>query len=437
VLLEKLSYIGHNTIDRSDGTEGGDYMKKIILASALTAGLLVMPLQAVCASEVNETNVVSNLDISELKYEDIQKVIMEKSLKVRINTDTINSTENGYLSIQDSKDSLSNSISSLNRTIRNLKESETEPDADIASIETQISTLNSRVDSLEESLTSLENQEADVAKSLEKAKLSIEMANKVIVFQTESLFFTEDALLQQRQTLENNLTYLNKSYDVLKLRLTLGMVSELDLKDMEQKNKDLKNQTELISQRVDSIRGQVNILIAQDFNHPLNLITQVLVDEGKIKAMNYNNDFVTAMDKNYSLKLQQMVIEAKQLTIDHAEETDGQDSYVYKGALADLDAETLKFEEVQRETEQAFDTVSDTVHNNMEAYQLEKDRFDIFKIKLNNARLSNQLGLISDLDMLGVTVEYNNQELKLQNANEELFKAFTAYQWFLDGVNVS
>ncbi len=412
-------------------------MKKIILASALTAGLLVMPLHAVYASEVNDTNIVSNSDISQLKYEDIQRVIMEKSFKVRINTDTVDSIENGFLSLQDAKDSLSDSLSTLKRTIRQLKDSEKAPGADIASIETQISILSNSAVGIEKNLNSLENQEEDVAKRVEKTKFSIEMANKVIVLQTEGLFFANDALMRQRQTLESNLTYLNKSYDVLKLRQTLGMVSELDLKDMEQKIKDIKYQTDLISQKLDSVRGQANILIAQDFNHPLNLINQVLVDEDKIKAMNYKKDSVIAMDKNYSLKLQQMEIEAKQLSLDHAEETDGCDSYAYKGALADLDAEILKFEEAKRETAQAFDSVSNTVHDNLEAYQLEKGGFDNLKIKLNNARLSNQLGLISDLDMLEATVEYTNQELKVQNAYEELFKAFTAYQWFLDGVNVS
>lgn len=424
-------------------------MKRV--AGVLLASLMLMPLSPVYASESVSSdptttsgsttggNVVLQ-DIYQLNYADIEKVIMERNPTVKTNMDLIESADNGQLAIDDARGDISSSVGGISKMIKALKAQLNEgglTPEEQATIQVQIKGYQAQIASLGNSIESLENQSEDAEKSVAKAKLNVEMVNQQILSGTEDLFFANDALNMQRQGLENNIAYLNKKSEAMTLQKTLGMVSELDVSTFDQQIKDLNFQLDTLKQQQETVKGQVNLMIGQDFNHPLELSTNLSVDKAEVAALNYTDDFKTTMKKSYSIQLQQMEIDAKQLSLEHSEESDGKDSFAYKKAQADLDAETTKLADVNKKLKQEFDLAYNDVQDKLEASQLEQSRLDNLKTKLDNAQLSNKLGLISNLDLTAATVEYDGQVLKAQNAQEDLMKTYTTYQWLLKGVSAS
>ena len=423
-------------------------MKRV--AGVLLASLMLMPLSPVYASEsvTNDptvsgsttSNKVVLQDIYQFNYADIEKVIMERNPTVKTNMDLIDSADNGYLAIDDARGDISSSVGGISKMIKSLRAQLNEDGItpeEQAAIQVQIKGYQAQIASLGNSIESLENQSEDAEKSVEQAKLNVEMVNQQILSGTENLFFTNDALTIQMQGIENNISYLNKKSEAITLQRTLGMVSELDVSTFDQQIKDLNYQLDMLKQQQETVRGQVNLMIGQDFNHPLELSTNLSVDKVEVAALNYTNDFKKTMDKSYSIKLQEMEIDAKQLALEHSEESDGKDSYAYKKAQADLDAETTKLADVNKKLKQEFDLAYNDIQDKLEASELEQSRLDNLKTKLSNAQLSNKLGLISNLDLTAATVEYDGQVLKAQNAQEDLMKTYTTYQWLLKGVSAS
>jgi hypothetical protein len=406
---------------------------------------MLMPLSPVYASESTtsgstESAASENVvlpQLYQLNYADIEKVIAERNPTVKTNMDLIDSADNGYLAINDAKGDISSSVGSLTQMIKALRVKEnadgTTPEQK-ATYEVQIRGYQAQIASLGNSIATLENNAEDAEQSVAKAKTNVEMVNQQIFSSTQSLFFANDALGIQRKGLEDNISYLTKKNEAINLQKALGMVSALDVSTFDQQIKDLNYQIDMVKQQQDTVRGQVNLLVGQDFNHPLDLIGNYSFDEANASTQDYPKDLQTAMEKSYALKLQQMDIDAKQLALDHSEEMDGIDTYAYKKAQADLDAAKTTLDDVNKKLKQQFDQAYNDVHDKLEASKLEQSRLDVEKTKLSNAQLSNKVGTLSNLDLEGVTVEYNGQVLKAQNAQEDLLKAYTVYQWLLKGV---
>ncbi|MHB8125716.1 MAG: TolC family protein [Desulfitobacteriaceae bacterium] len=411
-------------------------MKRV--AGVLLISLAFMPLYPAYASESTPVEQVVLQEINQLRYEDIEKIIMERNPTVKTNIELIDSASNGYLAIHDSKSNLSDNYGYYRQQIKQLKASEEgKTEEQIAAIEQQIASLQASIAGINNSMEKLENTEEDTAQSVEMAKLQVEMGNQQIISGAQSLFFNSDALMLQQKGYENTLSYLNKKYEVVKLQKSLGLVSDLDESNFAQQIKDLNDALDQNKQNQDTICGQVNLMIGQDFNHPLELVSNAAVDEATINALDYQKDLASVMEKNYNIILLQMSIEAKELALDHSEEMDGLDSYAYKAAQEDLNIAVLSLDEGKRKLKQGFELAYKDVFDKLKTIKLEQSRLDNLKTKLNNAQLSNELGLISDLELRGVTVEYDGQVLKVQNAQEDVMKAYTTYQWMVKGISVS
>ena len=423
-------------------------MKRV--AGVLLASLMLMPICPVYASEsitnestANESATIKDLvpqQIYQLNYADIEKVIMERNPTIKANVARIDSADNGYLAIDDTKGDLAGSSGDIGRMIKALKaQANTDgiTPAEKAAIEVKIRGYQAQRASLGNNIETLENSSEDAAQGIEKVKLNIEMTNQQIFSNTENSFFQNDSLKNQRQGLENNIAYLNKKKEAVDIQKTLGMISDLDVSNFDQQLKDLNFQLDTAKQQQETLLGQVNLLIGQDYNHPLELISNPVVDEGQIKDLDYTKDLAKAINMSYALKLQRMEIDAKQLALEHAEEMDGIDTYSYKKAQADIEAENLKLKDVSKKLTQGFDLAYNAIQDKLDASKLEQSRLDNLKTKLSNAQLSNQVGLISNLDLAGIGVEYDGQVLKVKNAQEDLMKAYTAYQWLVKGVGTA
>lgn len=408
-------------------------MRKLFGVIALTATLALMPLQAAYGSE-SEPKVT---EVFQLNFKDIQTTIEERNPDVKKKNENISSLENGYLSLEDAQSDLSDSISGLGRRIDALRQDAIDNPGNAVSDNAQISSLGSSIGGLQQQLNSLDNTSLDMGKRVEIAKLSTEMTNQLIVVGTQNLFFTNDNLRRLGQITENNLNYLNKNLNVLKLRQSLGLGVDLDVKTTEQQVKDLAYKGEQINRQLDTIRGQVNIFIGQDFDHELNLVSSEMVSEDSVNALNYKQDLTVAMDKSYKLIIQENEIEAKQLALEQVERTDGVDTFEYKQALANLEAEKINLEDAKKRLKQEFDQAYNAVQDMLQASKLEQSLLDNLKTKLKTAQLSNQLGLISNLELIGATADYDGQILKVQIAQGDVVKAYTIYLWLVKGVSVS
>ena len=313
-------------------------MKRV--AGVLLASLMLMPICPVYASEsttsestANESGTVKIVvpqQIYQLNYADIEKVIMERNPTVKANMERIDSADNGYLALDDSKDDLAGGVGDLRRMIKILREQQKADGitpSEIEALEVRIRGYQGQMASLGNSIESMENQSEDAAQSIESVKLNIEMANQQIFSNTENSFFQNDSLKNQRQGLENNIEYLNKKKEAIDIQKTLGMISDLDVSNFDQQLKDLNFQLDTAKQQQETLLGQVNLLIGQDYNHPLELISNPVVDEVQIKDLDYTKDLAKAINMSYALKLQRMEIDAKQLALEHAEEMDGIDPY--------------------------------------------------------------------------------------------------------------
>lgn len=425
-------------------------MKKRIIATLLIFASITF--NAYAEEVKNESNAVNAIN-----YNNIESTILGRNTAVKINRNTLDSLQINYENLSKTEEDLKDGIRGLESVLRMYKQqrdlisfgevSEDEgTNSALLSIEqilkgiysANISTLLGNISSMETQLEKLQDQKEDMVTTIDKMTLNGEMVNSQMVSAGENLIFAYYAIDEQMENIDKNIAMLQEQLRILKIQESLGNISSIDIEGIELTIEELNSTKEALDNQKLNIKRQLNLLLGQSYNTPLEISFTPSLDIYKISSMNNKEDLNTAVENSYELRLQKYEIDTKQVALERAkiDEDDGENSNKYKLANIDLENEEIEFEDAKRNYKLKFQQLYETVKDKQKALTLENKKLAQEKTKLEAAKKKYDLGVISKKDYDDAQSYYDLELIKVETAKSDLFTAYRKYEWMLKGLNV-
>lgn len=431
-------------------------MKRIMLI-VLSIFIFIVP--NTYAEEVLNSDDIINT----VYYENIEELIQERNTTIKINETTVLSSVINYSSLGKAEKSIILSLSGLKSLVpiyknQNSISSPVRPSNDILEAnpelvnvysnldtvftmlknanDSNIEALQNNIYSMEKQLESLQKQKADMSRGIQMSIIQAELANDQVISGAESLIFTYDSIEREEKNIDKSITQLERKINSMNVQKDLGYLCEQDIKDLQFTIEDLYLAKETISKQKDSIRGQLNFLLGQPHDTPLDIIFTAKLEYDKINSIDNTEDLNIALDNSYILELQQYELNAKKNSFDIAEDKHIQKSDEYLLASKTLEAEKLRFNEAKHKHIMSFKNLYKEVKDKQKLLESENKKLNNEKNKLKAIEFKYEIGLISKFEYINLKESYDKQLEKIESVTTDLFKAYRKYEWMLKGLSV-
>lgn len=425
-------------------------MKKICVFLILI--LLFTPIN-IHASEVGDVNIPGAM-----KFEDIEKEILEKNKVVEINKNILGSMEANYDLIEEIKDDIDDDEDDLEDAIDILEIQISRLEADKASLEAKIdgdqelvnhikqnydaligiyeynkASLKATRNSLRDQNTSLNDQKDDLEDAINKFKLQSEMANYQLVWTAQNLYITYTTLCNQEMDLRNKIELIEKQLEIAKVNESLGKITEIDIDSLELQISEIELALNGLQTQKDAIIGELNLMLGKSYDSFL-IIDTVL----KPVSVNLNDDvFVkdleTVIDKSYTITLQILECETKERIL---RKSDERDNLSEEASQFELENEEIKLEEAKKEVSLSFHKAYEDVISKKKSFEQEKKKLEQANTNKDFALIKHELGKISDIELKIEMSNYQLQEIEMNASEYEFIQSYLRYDWMKRGLTL-
>ena len=295
--------------------------------------------------------------------------------------------------------------------------------------ESNISTLKSSRSDLRNQLDQLPNRELEVGKSI----LQIEAGNKNIVWGAQNLYFAYDSLRRQRDGILQKLELLDDQIKIMEKRQELGMLTTLDIDGLRLQWEQTEFSLDQLDKQMEGLAGDFNQMLGRNFDAPLEIGNLPAVDKIKISQMNYEKDFNTAKKVNYSRKLKYYDYQIEMNNVELADKS--RSSKDLEAAEEEYDRTAIEYNQESRNLEAKFSKAYADVKEKLEALDVADKSLEYAEQKYAALELKYEFGMVSQIELKQGKADYDTQRSGTEAAAQDLAKAWTQYQWFLDGVD--
>jgi hypothetical protein len=258
-------------------------------------------------------------------------------------------------------------------------------------------------ESLKKQLQSFDENRNKALEAQTQAIMQVEAGNKQIIWGAEQIFIAYNSLNHQIKQQNNQLNLLYKQLDIMKLQKKLGMITGQTIKNVEISAKELDLAIKAMKDQQKFMKEQLNVMLNQNHDIDLEIGATPDPDLDLINAMNLEEDYKKAVALSFDVRAKS-------------------DSY-------EREAEKRKFKLAFKES---FENVADK----LDSLELEKLKLENQKSLYDQAALKHKLGMISKVAFEEQRIAYENQRLKAQAAEDELFKAYRQYEWMKKGLSL-
>lgn len=363
------------------------------LSTILIGTMLLMPIPVFATEDDN--------DLHSLRFDKIEEE-MEARSSIILNAE--DKVADASSKLRDAEDGLESAIVPLQSMIDFYEGKLLEVPAgnpDVVEIYGYIITnLKGNKLSLQNQLESLDDQQGDLWKSW----LQVEQGKNQAIWGAQQIYLSYFNLGKTRDNLQTNLTLLQKKLTVLQLKESLGLATHIETIGTEAQIKELNLSLNTLNEGLESMLGQMNVMLGQEFDTELAFSEPSSVSQSKLRDMDYEEDLDVALDQSYTVRLQ--------------EEFD-------------------EHEDAERNFTLAFHKAYQNVQDKKNALELEQYKLSNEQLKYDQNVLTNSVGLISTLDFEGLRSLYTTQVNKVKTAEQDVLQAYTAYDWMKKGLTVS
>ncbi|HHV65411.1 MAG TPA: TolC family protein [Peptococcaceae bacterium] len=392
-------------------------MKKV-LAVLLAGILLLLPLPALADSEPANETVDGTVNVPRLAFGMIEEYMNTYNAQISENksavADIVVPTVDAKKALERVIEVIKIQIDTYNTSITQLKDklNGSLPDAEKEMINNLIANYESLVVISEFNKTSYEQQlkefDANVARASDaqtKAAIQAEMANQQIIWGAEQLFLTHNTLKKQIKGQSDQLEFLSKQLAIMKQQEELGLITATTYKNMEKNVKDLEFALKTMKNQLASLKGQLNVMFNQDYDYNMIIEETPEFDLDLLLQMDFEQDYKIAEPNSYSVLLK-------------------------------LVNESAQWEAEERNFKLKFKDCYNNVFTKYENLKLAEGRLEEQKELFKQYSLKYELGLISKIAFEEQKLALDNQEMNVQIAKEELFKAYRQYEWMKKGLTL-
>lgn len=473
---------------------GGIYVKKFKWILVLAIILIVI--------QNYPSNVAYGKKIDNLKFKDIESLIMKNNPTIKINHNTKANLHDAIKDIGNAKldkrklenaiDGMDEGISGMNKAvsgqtmmINNLKgmlatpkpdKKEMTPftsgpedinskfgeidgkfqevDGDLtkqnlvnsALYTTQIGTLESvkilydaNIESLRQNRDSMKKQLKEFDKlpikemELEKAILQIDMGNQSIIWGGQNLYLAYNSLKSKRDELGQNLQLLDNQINIMTLQEELGMITLLDLDGIKNQRQEIIFAIDSLQDQMDNLMGELNLILGEDFDRPLELEDSFKIDKNFIPKMNYKKDKQLAKNNSYSIKLKNYDYKIQYDNMLWENKNGSSDEL--RTAKRNADNAKLALDQEGKNVELIFSKAYQEIQSKVVELKNENNNLEYEQKKQYISQLKYELGMISKMEFEDAKSKYDSQNSKVKTIEQDLFQKSLQYKALLKGIN--
>jgi len=436
-------------------------MKKtaIILLLILT----LIPFKVNAASNKNSNK---NQDILQhINFDDIEEEILKRNPTVKMNENTLASLRANLDMLEDNAEDAEDALDGfdnnpdikrqLEAEIQRLEQEKAELATTLVSypellpvLESQYNTLigiyRSNLLNLEASLGSsknalksqsimLDEKVEDMEDTIDKFIQQSKMTSMQLSWAAENLYITYNTLDMQEAELSNNLKLLEKQIEIAKIRESLGLASKVDVLNAEISLRELQISQKALKTQKEAIKGELNLLFGQAFDEDLLIGAVPVLDERELLNIDYDADLSTALNNNFSLKLQVLERKSKDTALERAEKDS---SLSEEAAEFDYENEEIKLGDLRKQTALAFYKIFEELLSKKQTYALENAKYELAETMKEQVELKYRLGMLSDIGRETELNNYFSKMIKKYISGYELTLSYRKYEWMKRGLTL-
>ncbi|MEL1133807.1 TolC family protein [Desulfitobacterium sp. THU1] len=348
---------------------------------------------------------VATMMIPTTVFADTDKTVQVPRLEFTQIEEEVSTYNAQYRKIEDSFDDVNNSVHSGSQAIKAAEDaisdlqqryiadhvSGADPTLDeaiLALLESQKRTLSSQMGSLPD---------------VQNLKQQGDKGKDQIVAGVQSLFISYNSIGRQLEELRASMTLLETQMEVMKIRVELGMDSQLNLDATEYNFKTLYASTQALQNTHDNLKHQLNLAFAQEYDAEIEIGENPRVEAEEIALIDVASDFLEAQNNSYDIE-------------------SSKDEYDY--VLGDA----------YRQFENSFYELYENVKTKQRALEAEELNLKTAKINSEILELRNKLGIVSSIQYEQEKMQYQTVQNKYATVQDELFIAYNNYQWAKKGL---
>lgn len=284
--------------------------------------------------------------------------------------------------------------------------------------------------------TALELSKADLEAQLDSLAPTDDDDMKSYIFQfdsikqqitwgAQSLYMAYMNLNLTLQELEISKKLLEDTITSLETRYQLGQISQLDLLNVQSNLISIESALITLQYEQDKLLYDLNMLLGRDYNSPLSIADDIVIDYDYLKEIDVEEDFQSLLDNNYNFyNLKESLSDAHD-TNKSLSSTASQNAY---------DMALLNLQIEQSSMKSSFVKLHSAIDEKQRLIDVEEQLLDNKDMNLIATKLKYDLGNVS-LDVLNSAInEYETQYLKVITAQYSLFIAIEQYKWATNGM---
>lgn len=360
-------------------------MKKFLVF--LFVAIMLMPNAVFADADVTD-------QLPKLEFAQIEQEVSNSNAQYRKIEDSIDDANNNVRSGSMAIKAAVDTISDLQQRYAEDHKDSADPTLDeaiLSLLESQKRSLNAQMGSLPD-VHNLKNQ-----------------GNKgkdQIVAGVQTLFISYNSIGRQLEELQASGTLLERQLEVMKIKVELGMDTQLNLDDTEYRLKTLHASIQALQNAHDNLKHQLNLAVGQEYDTEIEIGENPRVEAGELALIDVASDFLEAQNISYDLEL-------------------NKNEYDYV------------FEDAYRQFENSFYELYKNVKTKQQALEAEEVNLKTAKTNYDILEVKNKLGMLSGILYEQGKMQYQTAQNKYADAQDALFIAYNNYQWAKRGLILS
>lgn len=402
--------------------------------------MITLLITIITTINVQSVNAYSE-DLQKISFSDIKSFMIENSLEMKTNENTLNNTKQELTKINDSIDDLGYSASNISDEIDDLEDEIDDLEDKLSGLDktsedyeqnkTQVNnSITSKNQTLQE-LKSLKSKRITAQHNLKKARLNYESQVEDAVYKCQQSYIEYLKILSDLENKQNSIELQNKKTDISKLKYQYGFISKNELEnsyisstDVVKELDDLKDKQEIALKNLKQSLGveqDEEFMIEKDIEKDLEDVSEI----------NYEDDLEEMLENSTELTVLNLEIEWEEDEEDEEDDDDDDDDYDYENY--NLENEKLSLESKYITLQINF---KEKYNNLMEAYNSLKISYDKYSKKeedLENTNKKYSYGFISQNELEEARIALYEEKSTLESEENQFYLKYLDYTQMREG----
>lgn len=258
---------------------------------------------------------------------------------------------------------------------------------------------------------------------------TIKANQKKIAFAAEQTLLSYYTLENTLEELLANDRELSRTLKLSKVMLDQGMMSQLEYDTALLGQKQLKANIETLKQNIIQLKGNLNMMVNNNYDDKLVIGDFTPLDQSLIDGLDKETLYQSAINKSYDLEAARQKADGAMTANDIADGTELTETA--------LNSAHIEYVNAQKTLDMTFSSMWDDLMIKRDAQKLAVSNYEFKKKEYEIDKTKYELGMLSKNDFDSKTTQFELEELKVENAEIELYAAYKKFNALCQGISLA